>query len=110
MVGDCAASDEGEWKGSRLVNHLEVNLDTERMRVLVTEEKFARVRKLALKKIFLAQRNKRLVPLGLLRKFCDVFVSLTFALHLERFNTRSLYFEISLEENKEMKGSSGSEE
>jgi len=42
-----------------------------------------------------------LVSLALLRHFCGVCVSMSLALPLARFYTRSLYFDMSLAEGKE---------
>lgn len=88
--------EKGRWDGARQLDHLGVHVDTEAMRVFVTEAKVTRVRRLASKLILMAQRNRRLVPLELVRHFCGVCVSLTLALPLARFYTRSLYFDMSL--------------
>lgn len=52
--------------------------------------------------ILLAQKNWRLVPLFLLHHFCGVCVSLMLRFPMERFYTRSIYFDMSLWE-KNMK-------
>lgn len=93
--------DKGCWGGSRKLDHLGVHLNTEGMKVYIAEKKVEKVRALSKKILLLAQRNRRLVSLDLLRHFCGVCVSLTLALPLARFYTRSLYFDMALAEREE---------
>ena len=79
-----------------MVEHLGVLIDTRQMRVFVTDRKVKRMRKMAQEILLCAQRNRRLVPVGKLRHFCGVAVSLTLALPMARFYTRSLYWDMSL--------------
>lgn len=91
---------KGCWEGSQKLDHLGVQIDTVAMKVFVSEKKVEKVRSLAKKIMLLAQKNRRLVSLELLRHFCGVCVSLTLALPLARFYTRSIYFDMSLAERK----------
>lgn len=86
---------KGCWKGGRQIDHLGMHVDTETMRVYVSDSKVKKVQSLASKIILRAQRNRRLVPAELLRHFCGVCVSLTLAVPLARFYTRNLYFDIT---------------
>lgn len=99
-IGIVRHPDKGCWAGTRHLEHLGMLIDTEKMRVFVTDKKIERVRALAKKILVLAQRNRRLVSLDLLRHFCGVCVSLSLALPLARFYTRSIYFDMSLAEKK----------
>ena len=99
-AGSGEAPYKGCWEGSQPLDHRGMHLDTVAMRVLVSDKKVTRVRALTKKLLLLAQRNRRLVPLALLRHFCGVCVSLTLALPLDRFYTRSLYFAMSLAERR----------
>lgn len=87
---------KGEWEGARRLDHLGVHIDTVAMKVYVAERKVVALRKLASKVLAVAQKNKRLVPMALLRHFCSVCVSLTLGLPMARFYTRSIYFDMSL--------------
>lgn len=69
------------------MDHLGMHLDTEVMKVLVSEKKVAKVRALEKKVFILAQKKRRMVSLELLRNFCGIFVSFTLALPLARFYT-----------------------
>jgi hypothetical protein len=71
-----------------VVEHLGVLIDTRQMRVFVTDRKVNRMRKMAQEILLCAQRNRRLVPLGKLRHFCGVAVSLTLALPMARVGKR----------------------
>jgi hypothetical protein len=88
--------EKGFWHGAQIVEHLGVVIDTREMRVFVTERKVQRMRKMAKELLLSAQRNRRWVPENKLRHFCGVAVSLTLALPLARFYTRSLYWDMSL--------------
>jgi hypothetical protein len=66
------------------------------MRVYVTDKKVERMKRLSKELLLSAQRNRRLVSLEKLRYFCGVAVSLTLALPLARFCTRTLYWDVSL--------------
>lgn len=92
--------DKGCWEGAQRLDHLGMHLDTVAMRFYVSSEKVDRVRDLAKRILLLAQRNRRLVPPALIRHFCGVCVSLTLALPLARFYTRSLYFDMSAAERR----------
>lgn len=94
--------DKGEWEGSTRLEHLGVLIDTVEMRVFVTDAKVVRVQKWARKVIGIAARNQRLVPLDMLRSFCGLCVSLTLAMPLARFYTRSLYFDMARAERESM--------
>ena len=89
---------KGCWVGSQRLEHLGFLLDTAEMRVFVTDAKVAKLRKLAKELLLSVQRNRRLVSAARLRHFCGVAVSLTLALPLSRFYTRSLYWDLSLAE------------
>ena len=65
------------------------------MRVTVSQDKLERVWRLARRMAALARRNRRLVPMGVVRSFCGVCVSLSLALPLARFYTRSLYWDMA---------------
>lgn len=84
-LGIVKHEEKGEWEGSRQVDHLGLRIDTDAMRVYVTARKVRHVKSLARKIIIIDQRNRRLVPLKLLRHFCGVCVSLSLALPLARF-------------------------
>jgi hypothetical protein len=84
------------WEGAQVLEHLGVLLDTRQMRVFVSDRKIQRMRKMARDILLCAQRNRRLVSLGILRRFCGVAVSLTLALPMARFYTSSLYWDMSL--------------
>lgn len=85
----------GEAPGQRKLGrerreHLGVLLDTQEMRVYVTDRKLRHVQRMVKKLVVLAHRNRRLVPLGLLRRFCGVCFYLTLAFPMTRFFTRSI--------------------
>jgi hypothetical protein len=88
--------DKGCWEEAQVLEHLGVLLDTRQMRVFVSDRKIQRMRKMARDILLCAQRNRRLVSLGRLRHFCGVAVSLTLALPMARFFTRSLCWDMSL--------------
>lgn len=96
---------KGCWEGSRVIDHLGMRIDTSRMKVYITDAKITRVKRLAKKVICVAERNKRLVPLSILRAFCGVCVSLSLALPLARFYTRSLYSDMRAVEREEWRPS-----
>jgi hypothetical protein len=97
-LGIARHPDKGCWTGTQKIEHLGVLLDTRAMRVYATDRKVARMRALAKELLLSAQRNRRLVSLAKLRHFCGVAVSLSLALPLARFYTRSLYWDMSLRE------------
>jgi hypothetical protein len=84
------------WEGTKKIEHLGVLLDITEMRVYVTDKKVERMKRLAKELLLSSQRNIRLVSPEKLRHFCEVAVSLTLALPLARFYTRSLYWDMSL--------------
>lgn len=86
---------KGCWEGSRQIEHLGMYLDSSKMRVFVADSKVRRVRQLAQAMLLRAQRNRRLVPVNDIRRFCGVCISLTLAFPLSRFYTRSLFFDMS---------------
>lgn len=86
---------KGCWDGSRQIDHLGVHIDSDEMKVYVADNKVSRVRALARKLIRQAHRNRRMLPADTIRRFCGVCVSLSLALPLARFYTRSLYFDLS---------------
>ena len=92
---------KGCWEGSQTIEHLGFLIDTKAMRVYVSDRKVRRVRKMASAILLRAQRNRRVVSLDMLRRFCGVCVSLTLAVPLARFYTRSIYFDMSRLENEE---------
>lgn len=100
-LGVVRATEKGCWEGTKKLEHLGMLVDTEAMRVYITDGKLEKVRGLAKKLLLSAQRNARLVPLELLRHFCGVCVSLSLAVPLARFYTRSLYFDMTLVEKQE---------
>lgn len=61
---------KGCWTGSRVLEHLGMVIDSEQMCAFVW--KVEQLRALAKKLLLLAQRNRRLVPLQLLRHFGGV--------------------------------------
>lgn len=71
-------------------------IDTVAMRVFVADRKESQLQGLARKLMVIAQRNRRLVPLQLMRHFCGVCVSLSLGFPMSRFYTHSLYFYMSL--------------
>lgn len=81
----------GFWEGTRQLDHLGMHLDTDAMKEYMSDAKVRKVRGLAKRILLLAQRNRRLVSLELLRNFCGVFISLSLAVPLARFHTRSVY-------------------
>lgn len=87
---------KGCWDGATRLEHLGFLLDTEQMRVFVTDAKVAKMRQLSQQLLLSVQRNRRLVSAAKLRHFCGVAVSLTLALPLARFYTRSLYWDASI--------------
>jgi hypothetical protein len=88
--------DKGCWKEAQVLEHLGVLPDTRQTGVFVSDRKIQRMRKMARDILLCAQRNRRLVSLGRLRRFCGVAVSLTLALPMARFYTRSLSWDLSL--------------
>ena len=98
---NCAARGEGLLGGARRVENLGMVIDTEDMKLYVSDGKVQKVRGLARKILLLAQRNRRIVSPELLRHFCGVCVSLSLAVPLARFYTRFIYFDMSLAERKE---------
>jgi hypothetical protein len=64
--------------------------------VFVTEQKVLRMSKMAKELLQCAQRNRRLVSMENMRRYCGVRVSLTLPLPIARFYTRSLYWDMSL--------------
>lgn len=63
------------------------------MKVFVSNAKFRRVQHLSKKMLLRAQGNRHLVSIEDIRRFCGVCISLTLAVPLAIFYTRSLFFE-----------------
>jgi hypothetical protein len=78
------------------LEYLGVLIDTQKMRVFVTERKVLRMRRMAKELFLCAQRNRRLVSTEKVRHFFGLAVSLTISLPMTRFYTRSLYWGTSL--------------
>ena len=97
MLGLRRHPEKGVWEGSRRLEHLGVWSNKECMRVYVADRKVKRVRKFASRILLLAQLNKRLVSVELVRRFCGICVSLLLGYPLARFYTRSLYFDLSID-------------
>lgn len=72
-----------------------MRIDTEQMRVFVADGKVKCVHDLAKRFLLLVQQNRHLVPVNQIRRLCSVCISLTLALPLARFYTRSLFFDIA---------------
>ena len=87
--------EKGFWAGAQQLDHLGARVDTVAMRIRVADDKVQRVRRLARRLTTLAHRNRRLVPVAVVRSFCGVCVSLSLALPLARFYSRSLYFDLA---------------
>lgn len=79
--------DKGCWEGSRKLDTLGLHIDTEEMRVYMTEKKVKTLCALSKKIFLLAQSNRRLVSLDLFRQFCAHCVPLTLALPSPAFTT-----------------------
>lgn len=60
-LGIVRPATERFWDGSCQVDHLSVHIDTEAMKVYVSDGKVMKVRRLAKTVLSLAQRNRRLV-------------------------------------------------
>jgi hypothetical protein len=88
--------ERGCWEEAQVLKHLGVLIDARQMRVFVTDRKVQRMRRMAQEILICTQRNRLLVTVGKLRHFCGVAVSLTLALPMVRFYTRSLYWDMSL--------------
>lgn len=88
-------TERGNWEMGKKIEHLEVSVDMEEMKVYVTDRKFGQVRKLAVTLVGVAQRNRRLVSMGLSHRFCGVWVSLTLSVPMTRSFTRSIYLDMS---------------
>lgn len=58
-LGFVRHQEKGVWGGSKRIEHLGVLINTEEMRVYVTDRNLAWVRELARRIIALAQRNRR---------------------------------------------------
>lgn len=91
---------KGCWEGSRKIDHLGVHIDSEKMRVYVSDAKVSRVQDTARKLLRQAHRNRRILPADTIRRSCGVCVSLYLALPLALFFTRSLYFDLAGAERK----------
>lgn len=75
-----------------------MHLDTEQMKLFISEKKLSKVCALSKKVLLLVQHNLQMVSLKLLRHFCGVCVSLTLGLPLAIFYTRSIFFDMILAE------------
>lgn len=87
--------------GSQQIVHFGFLIDTQRMCILVSDQKIKRVRLMVSRILLRAQRNRRVVSEHYLRKFCGVCVALTLAVPLARFYTRSIFFDISRADKEE---------
>lgn len=86
---------KGCWKGSTLIEHLGVAIDSVAMRYFVTPRKVEKVQLLA-KRLFRDVRHgPRWVSRKALEHFCGVCISLSIAMPWARFYTRSLYWDMS---------------
>lgn len=71
------------------------------MKVYLSDARLRNILRQCKELLLLVQRNWRLVSLEKLRHFCGVPVSLTLAVPLARFYTRSIYFDMSRAERYE---------
>lgn len=83
------------WEGSRQIEHLGFQIDRETVKVYVRDRKVHRVRVMARHLISSSNRNQFFFSADAIRHFCGVCDSLSLAVPLSRFLTRSLYFELS---------------
>lgn len=86
------------------LGHLGVHIDTVAMKLYIAEGKRTKMMGMSEELMQLAQRNWRWVSLEKLLHFCGMAVSLTLALLIARFYTRSLYLDMSLAEGVGRKG------
>lgn len=77
------------------VDHLGVQIDSEKTRVYVADSKVALVQEMAGNLIRQSHQDIRIIPSDTIRRFCEVCVSISLALPLAPFYTRSLYFDVS---------------
>lgn len=94
-IGISRHPSKGCWEGSQRLDHLGVHIETGAMKVFVYEHKITRMRRMSRHLLLLCDNNRRLVPVALLRRLCRECVSLSLALPLARFYTRSLYVEMA---------------
>ena len=83
---------KGVWgEGATELDHLGFRLSTLTMRITVPTCKQARIRAMAGKLLRQSAQGKGFVAASVLRTLCGMAVSLTLAVPLARFHTRSLY-------------------
>ena len=83
---------KGVWgDGATELDHLGFHISTLTMRISVPSTKQVRLRSMAGKLLRQSAQGKGFVAAEVLRTFCGVAVSLTLAVPLARFHTRSLY-------------------
>lgn len=83
---------KGVWgEGASELDHLGFHLSTVTMCFTVTGRKQSRMRRMAGKLLRQARQGKGMVSGSALKSFCGSAVSLTLAVPLARFHTRSLY-------------------
>lgn len=90
----------GFWSVSQRIEHLGFLLDTQQMRLFVSDRKVQRVRRMASHVLLRGQRNRCVVSAEYLRSFCGVCVSLTLSVPLARFYLRAVFFDMALVENE----------
>lgn len=83
---------KGGWgKGATKLDHLGFTVNTEKIKSFFTEKKRMRMRSMEARLLDQARMGNGYVSVDLLTYFCGRTVSLTLALPLARFYTRSLY-------------------
>lgn len=87
-------SEKGEWRGSNVVNHLRVRVDTLCMKVMMMPHKKIQVRKLAKELLKQVRNCRRRVSANEVRSLCRSCISLSLALSLERFFAHLLYWNL----------------
>lgn len=88
----------GCWEVSQKFNHLVIHQKPEKMKLYVSEKKRYTVCELEKVVLVTSKRNRPMESFELLRHFCVFCVSLNIALTLEIVYTRSILFDMSLEE------------
>lgn len=81
---------KGRQEGGRQIEHLIFFLDSNAMKVYVTNRKFQRLQRMSRCLNSRAHRNRRLVSADYLRHFCGVCVSLSLTVPVARFYIRSI--------------------
>lgn len=86
---------KGERKGSTVVDHFGVWVDTESMKLTILPHKAKQVCKLAVNLVWQVFLGRRLVNFNALRFFSGTCVLFSLALPWARFHTRSPYWDMS---------------